>query len=63
MHKYICENTQTSSRDDGVCPSHHFFIVLSSLHHFHLGAFAPENTQIITILEKRRAIQQLVEVS
>lgn len=31
----------TSSTDDGVCPSHYFFIIFSPLHNSDINAFAP----------------------
>lgn len=43
----------TTSRDDGICPSHHFFIILSSLDDSHLHACSPTNRGYLSALNSR----------
>lgn len=51
-HRYfrVCKTKlsriATSSTDDGICPSHYFFIIFSPLHDSYLNAFSPANTEL-----------------
>lgn len=55
----VCDSRRlTSGADDGICPSHHFFIIFSPLHNSDINAFTPEtdNKDIINemvILSKK----------